>query len=64
MLSRARALLRWRSGHGVLLTFVVTILVPGIVIAFIGFWLTAGGSPSAHLRNVTVLSHWVAESDS
>ena len=37
MLSRARALLRWRSGHGVLLTFVVTILVPGIIIAFIGF---------------------------
>ncbi len=37
MLSRVRTLLHWRSGHGVLLTFVVTILVPGIVIAFIGF---------------------------
>ncbi len=37
MFSRARALLRWRSGHGVLLTFVVAILVPGILIAFIGF---------------------------
>ena len=37
MLSRARALLRWRSGHGVLLTFVVAILVPGLLIAFIGF---------------------------
>ena len=37
MLSRVRTLFHWRSGHGVLFTFVVTILVPGIVIAFIGF---------------------------
>ena len=37
MVRRARALLRWRSGHGVLLTFVVAILVPGLLIAVIGF---------------------------